>query len=185
MSTELPLHGLMAQFDDPEALIEAVRRTAQAGYRRYDAFTPFPLLELKELIPSRASVLPLIALAAGIGGGLAQYLLQYWLNVVDYPLNIGGRPLHSWPTFLPATITVAIIWSAAGALIGSLVLSRLPRLHHPVFEIPEFLRASDDRFFLCIFADDPQFTADRVREFLQSLRPLQVHEVPDTLEAPA
>jgi hypothetical protein len=118
-----------------------------------------------------------IAIAAGIFGAALQYFAQLWMNAIDYPLNVGGRPLHSWPAFIPPTIIMAILWASAAALIGMLVLCRLPRLHHPLFAVPGFERASSDRFFLCIEAADPRFDAEATRSFLDELGPQSVQEV--------
>lgn len=172
------LHGVVAEFESAEALAAAVTEARQAGYTRLDAFSPFPLRDVAETLGYRTSIIPWIAAAAGLVGAASQYYAQYWMNAVDYPLNVGGRPLHSWPTFLPSTIIVAILWAGAATLIGLLLILRLPRLHHPIFAMPGFERASEDRFFLCILADDPRFDASGAIQFLRELRPSAVHEVP-------
>ncbi len=171
-------YGIMAEFRTPEALIEAVRAAKRAGYTKLDAFTPFPLSDLAGELGVRTSVIPWIALVAGLVGAAIQYGSQYWMNVVDYPLNVGGRPLDSWPAFIPASLIVAILWAGAATLIGLLLILRLPRLHHPVFAVPGFERASEDRFFLCIMQDDPVFDSATVHEFFGALSPLAVREVP-------
>jgi hypothetical protein len=171
-------YGIMAEFRTPEALIEAVRAAKRAGYTKLDAFTPFPLSDLAGELGVRTSVIPWIALVAGLVGAAIQYGSQYWMNVVDYPLNVGGRPLDSWPAFIPASLIVAILWAGAATLIGLLLILRLPRLHHPVFAVPGFERASEDRFFLCIMQDDPVFDSATVHEFFGVLSPLAVREVP-------
>ena len=165
--------GLLAEFESPERLVEAVRRAREAGYSRLDAYSPFPVEGLAELLGYRRGfVLPLIALAAAVVGGAIGYGTQYYLNAVDYPLNVGGRPLHSWPAFLPAAIVVCILWATVASVIVMLALNRLPELYHPVFNVPAFERASDDRFFLCIRADDPAFVdGERTLRFLEGLRP--------------
>lgn len=172
------LYGVIAEFDRPDALIHAVKATRQAGFTRLDAFGPFPLPEVAQALGTRTAVIPWIALAAGLVGAAVQYGAQYWMNAVDYPLNVGGRPLHSWPTFIPASVIVAILWAGAATMFGLLLILRLPRLHHPVFEVPGFARASEDRFFLCILGDDPHFEAERARTFLKTFDPLAVNEVP-------
>ena len=171
-------YGIMAEFQTPETLMEAVRAAKHAGYTRLDAFSPFPLPELARELRIRTTAIPWIALIAGLVGGGLQYGSQYWMNAVDYPLNVGGRPLHSWPAFIPASLIVAILWAGAATLIGLLLILRLPRLHHPVFAVPGFERASEDRFFLCIMQDDPIFDNASVREFFGVLSPMAVHEVP-------
>jgi hypothetical protein len=171
-------YGIMAEFKNPEALIEAVRMAKRTGYTKLDAFSPFPLPDLARELGVRTSVIPWIAFVAGLIGAAIQYGSQYWMNAVDYPLNVGGRPLDSWPAFIPASLIVAILWAGAATLIGLLLILRLPRLHHPVFAVPEFERASEDRFFLCIMQNDPMFDSVTVREFLGALSPLAVQEVP-------
>lgn len=171
-------YGIMAEFKTPEALMEAVRAAKRAGYTRLDAFSPFPLSDLAKELGVRTSVIPWIALIAGLTGGIIQYASQYWMNAIDYPLNVGGRPLNSWPAFIPASLIVAILWAGAATLISLLMILRLPRLHHPVFAVPGFERASEDRFFLCILQDDPEFDSTAIREFLGALSPLAVREVP-------
>ena len=172
------LYGVMAEFERPEALIRSVKAAREAGYTRLEAFGPFPIPEVAKALGVRTGALLWIALAAGIAGAAAQYGSQYWMNAVDYPLNVGGRPLHSWPTFLPATVIVAILWAGAATILALLITLRLPRLHHPVFATPGFERASDDRFFLCILGDDPNFDAARAHAFLSELEPLAVREAP-------
>ncbi len=172
------LYGVIAEFDRADALIEGVNAARQAGYTRLDAFGPFPLREVADALGTRTGVLPWIALAAAIAGAAVQYGSQYWMNAIDYPLNVGGRPLHSWPTFIPATVIVAILWAGAATMLGLLLILRLPRLHHSVFETPGFRRATEDRFFLCILSEDPIFTAERAAAFLQGLQPLAVNEIP-------
>ncbi|MBJ6125708.1 DUF3341 domain-containing protein [Microvirga splendida] len=171
-------YGIMAEFKTPEALMEAVRAAKRAGYTRLDAFSPFPLSDLAKELGVRTSVIPWIALVAGLTGGVIQYASQYWMNAIDYPLNVGGRPLHSWPAFIPASLIVAILWAGAATLIGLLLILRLPRLHHPVFATPGFARASEDRFFLCILQDDPLYDDAAVHAFFGALSPLAVQEVP-------
>lgn len=171
-------YGIMAEFKTPETLMEAVRAARRAGYTRIDAFSPFPLTDLAKELGVRTNMIPWIAFAAGLIGGVIQYGSQYWMNAVDYPLNVGGRPLYSWPAFIPASLIVAILWAGAATLIGLLLILRLPRLHHPVFVFPGFERASEDRFFLCVLQDDPMFDAATVRTFFAALSPLAVQEVP-------
>ena len=172
------LHGVMAEFSAPEALVAAVSAAKDAGYTRLDAFSPFPLREVAERLGVRPSVIPWIAWMTGFVGAVIQYGSQYWMNAVDYPLNVGGRPLHSWPAFIPSTLIVAILWASAATLLSMLLIIRLPRLHHPVFAVPGFERASEDRFFLLILSEDPLFDAPLARAFLQALAPVAVQDVP-------
>ncbi len=171
------LHGVLAEFDRPEALAEAVEAARRAGYTRLDAFSPFPLRDVAQALGERPRALPWIAAIAGLIGAAVQYGSQVWLNAVDYPLNVGGRPLHSWPAFIPATVIVAILWAGAATILAFLIIARLPRLHHPVFSVPDFERASEDRFFLLISSQDPRF--EGARTFLKDLVPLAIHEVPE------
>lgn len=170
--------GLIAEFARAEELAGAVRAARADGYTRMDAFSPFPLREVNEILGNRASGLPYVAFAAAVLGGTVQYLSQYWMNVVDYPINVGGRPLHSWPAFVPSTLIVAILWAGVATFVIMLVSMRLPRLHHPVFAVPAFERTSQDRFFLWIMADDPRFDPDRTGRFLATLGSRAVREVP-------
>lgn len=172
------LHGIIAEFETPEALKEAVVQAKRAGFTKLDAYGPFPLTEVADELGVRTTAIPWIALVAGLIGGSIQYASQYWMNAVDYPLNVGGRPLNSWPAFIPASVIVAILWAAAATLISLLVILRFPRLHHPVFEVPEFRRASEDRFFLCILGEDPRFEEGSARDFLKGCSPCAIREVP-------
>jgi hypothetical protein len=174
-----PLYGLLAEFGDATGLLRAVRAARQAGYRRLDAYTPFPSEEIAEALGAHDRRLPLLVLLGGVAGGLGGYLLQYWTSVVAYPINIGGRPLHSWPAFVPVTFECTILGAALMAVLGMLALNGLPRPHHPVFNVPRFALSSKDRFFLCIEARDPRFDRQGTRQFLQELAPFEVTEVAD------
>ena len=178
------IHGVMAEFGSDERLVAALKAARAAGWRRMDAFAPFPVAEAAELLGSRGNRVAWIAITAGLLGAGIAYGTQWWLSVHDYPINVGGRPLHAWPAFLPATTIVAILWAAAASLIGMLVLNRLPRLSHPVFAAPGFARASEDRFFLLMQSDDPRFGAAAATRFLESLQPLRVVEVPGQVPTP-
>ena len=170
------LYGLIAEFDNPDDLLDAVRRGYAEGYRRMDAFSPFPVPQLAEALRRRPKPLPFVVLAGGVLGGLAGFLLQYWYSVVDLPLNVGGRPLNSWPAFVPITFECAVLGAALAAVSGMLVLNGL-RLYHPVFNAPRFSLASRDRFFFFIAADDPRFDHERVARFMATLHPCEVMEV--------
>lgn len=173
------LYALLADFDTPEALVVAAERAFAAGYRRMDAFSPFPVEGLSEALGQRPSRVPAIVLIAGILGGAGGYLMQYWMNAFDYALNIGGRPPHSWPAFIPVTFEMTVLIAAVVGVIGMFALNRLPMPYHPVFNAPHFDRATHDRFFLAIEADDPQFDREKTAAFLASLGAIQVAEAPE------
>ena len=172
------LYGLIAEFRTPEAIAQAVEAACRAGYTRLDAYSPFPLRDVAHRLGARTTAIPWIAFIAGVTGAVVQYGSQYWMNAVDYPLNVGGRPLHSWPAFIPASLIVAILWAGLATLLGLLLILRLPRLHHPVFAVPGFERASEDRFFLLIASEDPCFEAEGAHRFLEGLGARAVREVP-------
>jgi hypothetical protein len=177
MSGAGALHGLLAEFMRPDDLLAATRRAYTAGYRRMDAYTPFPVEELAEALGSRRTWVPAIVLAGGIAGGAGGFAMQYYATVIDYPLNVGGRPLNSWPAYIPITFELTILAAAVAALLGMLALNRLPQPYHPVFNVPEFARASQDRFFLCIEATDPLFDRAGTAHFLDSLGAREVRDV--------
>jgi hypothetical protein len=171
------LYGLMAEFATPEALVEAARRAYEEGYRRMDAYSPFPVDGLAEAIGFRRNMLPLIVLIGGLIGAAGGFYLQYYVSVVDYPLNIGGRPLNSWPAFIPVTFEMTILAAALSAVLGLLGLNRLPMPYHPVFNVERFELATRNRFFLCIEAVDPKFDYEGTRRFLENVGPQGVYEV--------
>ena len=172
-----PLWGLMAEFEGPTEVVEAARKVREDGYRRVDAYSPYPIEELAEALGHHHSWLPLLVLLGGITGCLSGYLLQYWTSAVAYPLNIGGRPIHSWPAFIVPTFEMTILFAAGTAVLGMLALNGLPEPYHPVFNVPTFARATKDRFFIVIEARDPRFDIDRTWSFLLSLQPRSVSEV--------
>jgi Protein of unknown function (DUF3341) len=171
------LYGLMAEFDSPGDLLEAAHRAYEEGYRRMDAYSPFPVHGLAEAIGFHRTRLPLLVLLGGMAGGIGGYCLQYWISVIDYPLNVGGRPLHSWPAFVPVTFELIILVAALAAVLGMLALNGLPMPYHPVFNVPAFELATRNRFFLCIEASDPKFDRQETRRYLESLKPGGVFEV--------
>lgn len=171
------IHGLMAEFDSPTALVSAARAARAGGYRKLDAYSPFPIEELTHALHLGKNLLPLIVLGGGIAGGLSGYLLQYWVTVWYYPINIGGRPLHSWPSYIVITFEMTILFAALAAVFGLLALCKLPMPYHPAFNAPRFALASRNRFFLCIESDDPLFDRERTSKFLESLEPKEVSEV--------
>ncbi len=172
-----PVHGLMAEFDNPTALVAAARAARGKGYRKLDAYSPFPIEELSGALDLHHNKLPLIVLAGGIVGGIAGYLLQYFVTVLYYPINVGGRPLHSWPAYIVITFETTILFAALAAVLGLMGLCGLPQPYHPVFNVPRFALASRNRFFLCIEAADPLFDAVGTAGFLRTLEPREVSEV--------
>ena len=171
-------YGLLAEFETAEALLETARQARTDGYRELEAFTPFSVDGLAEALALPRSRVPLFALVGGVLGGAGTFFMQWYSAVVDFPINSGGRPLNSWPAFIPATFELAVLGAALAAFGGMLFLSGLPRLRHPLFEVAEFHLASRNRFFLCVRAQDPHFQSARTRMWLESQRPVRVVEVP-------
>lgn len=171
------LHGLMAEFETTTALVEAASRARGEGYTNLDAYSPMPIPELDEALNLGRTKVPLLTLIGGVIGGAAGYSLQWWASTTAYPLNIGGRPLHSWPHFIPVTFELTVLGAALMAFGGMWALNGLPRPYHPVFNVPAFARASRDRFFLCIEATDPKFDRVATGRFLGGLNPVGVSDV--------
>ena len=176
---EKPVYGLMAEFEEHEQLLEAAKHAHGAGYRKMDAYSPFPVEGLAEALGHEYTPVPLITLLGGVVGGLGGYFMEWYAMARLYPINVGGRPHNSWPNFIPVTFELTVLIASLSAFLAVLVLNRLPQPHHPVFNVPEFQRASIDRFFLCIEAEDPKFERAGTWRFLDSLRPLEVTEVPE------
>jgi hypothetical protein len=177
VNKEAPLYGLIAEFENPEELMHAVRRARAAGYRKMDAYTPFPVEHLAEELGFRYTALPLVVLIGGLVGCAGGFFLQYWIAAIDYPLNIGGRPLNSWPAFIPVTFELTILVAALSAVLGMLALNGLPMPYHPLFNNPRFALASRNRFFLCIEAGDKKFNREATAKFLSETNPKGVSEV--------
>jgi Protein of unknown function (DUF3341) len=172
------LYGVMAEFASPEALLDAARRAREAGYARVEAYSPFPVEGLAQATGFRRNWVPLIVLLGGLAGGFGGYLMQWYSAVVSYPLNSGGKPLHSWPEFIPVTFELTVLVAALAGVVGMLALNGLPKLYHPVFNVREFDLASRNRFFLCLRSSEPKFTPESARDFLRALKPLGVWDVP-------
>ena len=178
-SRHQPVYGLMAEFEDPNQLVAAAHRAREAGYRRMDAYSPLPIEELHEAIGFHDTKLPLIVLIGGLIGCVSGYLLQFWVSTMAYPVNVGGKPLHSWPAFIPVTFECTILGAALSAVFGMLALNGLPQPYHPVFNVARFALASRNRFFLCIEARDKKFELAETRRFLETLEPREVTVVAD------
>jgi hypothetical protein len=178
MRPRTPIYGLLAEFVTPEQILDATRRAREAGYRTMDAYTPYPVEGLADELGLRRTRVPFVVLVAGLVGAAAGFFMQYWSMAVDYPLNVGGRPFNSWPAFIPITFEVMVLVASLAALFGMFFLNGLPQPYHPVFNVPRFARASQDRFFLCIEATDPQFEREATRQFLAGLGSTDVWEVP-------
>jgi Alternative complex III, ActD subunit len=172
-----PIYGLMAEFPSADALIAAAHQVHEAGFQKVDAYTPYPIEAVSEALDLPRSKVPLIVLIGGLLGGLGGYMLQYWSQVIRYPMNIGGRPVHSWPAFIVPTFECTILGASLAAVVGMILLNGLPLPYHPVFNVPRFALASRDRYFLVIEAVDPKFDPDATRSFLADLNASEVSEV--------
>lgn len=175
---DAPIYGLMAEFDNVNDVITAARRVYGAGYRKIDAYSPFPLEELSEAIGFHKNGVALVCLIGGLLGGSAAFMLQWWINTIAYPVNIGGRPLNSWPSFIIVTFEMTILFSGLSAVFGMLALNGLPMPYHPVFNVPQFESVTKDHFFIVIFSSDKNYDTAQTRRFLEGLGPISVAEVP-------
>jgi hypothetical protein len=171
------IHGLMAEFESPTALVAAANKTREAGYVDVDAYSPIPIEELHHAIGFKSTKLPLMVLIGGLLGGAGGFSLEYWVSAIAYPLNIGGKPLVSWPMFIPVTFECTILGAALTAVFGMFALNKLPQPYHPVFNVPRFAMASRNRFFLCIESTDQQFDIERTKAFLDTLGAYEVTTV--------
>lgn len=173
-----PIYGIMAEFATPEELVEATQAAYHRGYRKMDAFAPYPVEGLSEALHTERNwLLPLLVLGAGVSGAVFAFATQYFATVISYPMNVGGRPLNSWPMYIPITFELGVLFAAATAVIGMIVLNGLPQPYHAVFNVPEFQRASTSGFFLAIEARDPIFDASQTRRYLEGLGPINVSEI--------
>jgi hypothetical protein len=173
------IYGVIGEFEKPEQLVHAAAKIREAGYRYYESYSPFPVEGLPEAMGMKRNLVPLITLIGGLCGGLGGFGFQYWVNVYSYPLNIAGRPLNSWPAFIPVTFELTILCASLSAVFGMLALNKLPQPHHPIFNANRFSHASQDRFFVCIQARDKKFDLADTARFLQGLAAQHVSEVHD------
>jgi len=184
--TRQTLYGVLGEFDSPKTLIAAANKVREAGYTHFDAFAPFPVPGLSEacglhlgLKGWKHNLVPLLTLLGGLGGGLGGFFFQYWVNVYSYPQNIAGRPLNSWPAFIPVTFELTVLGASTVAVLGMLALNKLPQPHCPLFTVPRFKRATNDAFFVCIEAGDKKFDLAGATKFLESIGGKFVTEVRD------
>jgi hypothetical protein len=177
ISQEDLFHGTIAEFTDPDEILVAARKVRDAGYTHIDAYTPFPVHGLDEAIGFEDTRIKWIIGLAGVIGFATGMGLQSYVNLVDYPMNVGGRPNFSWPSFIPVAYECTILFAGLSAFFGALALNGLPRPNHPIFNAPNFDRASQDSFFLCVEGTDPQFDKAEVKRLLNGLNPVQVAEV--------
>jgi len=175
------LYGLLGEFDSPKQLMDAAKKVREAGYKHIDAFVPFPVEGLSHALGlgRKHDLVPLLTLAGGLGGGLTGFFFQLWVSMSAYPMNIAGRPLNSWPAFIPVTFELTVLGASTFAVFGMLALNKLPQPHHPLFNVERFKRASNDAFFLCIESHDPKFQLEETARFLQSISAQHVTEVRD------
>ena len=173
-----PIYGIMGEFHTPTEVVVAARRAYSAGYRKMDAYSPFPVEGLSEAIGFHTDRVALVCLIGGLLGLVTAYVLQYWINVISFPINVAGRPFHSWPSFIVVTFEMTVLFGGLSAFFGCLAMNGLPMPYHPVFNVEQFAFASRDRFFLCIESSDPMFDVADTRAFLESLEAHSVVEVP-------
>jgi hypothetical protein len=172
-----PIYGILAEFHSPHEVVEAAKKVHEAGYRKVDGYSPYPIEELSEALEFHHSPLPKLVLTGGILGLLGGFGLEYWASVIEYPHNIGGRPFFSWPAFIVPAYETTILFAAGTAVLGMLALNGLPEPYHPVFNVPGFALATRDKFFICIEATDPKFDRVETRKFFESIGASEVSEV--------
>jgi hypothetical protein len=172
------IYGLMAEFETPTELVNACKAAYAEGYRDMDAYSPFPIEEASEAIGFHKTAVPLVTLVGGLLGGLSGFALQYWINVIAYPLNIGGKPYDSWPAFIVPTFEMTILFAGIIGMFGMFALNGLPQPYHPVFNVDRFSNVTRNRFFLCLEATDPKFDLTGTHQFMERMKPLSISEVP-------
>ncbi len=177
VENENPLHGVMAEFDSVQALVDASRQAAGAGYTAMEAYSPIPIEELNDIIHKKRTRLSRIVLMAGIAGMSTGFLMQWWMSAVNYPMNVGGRPYATWTAFVVPSYELTILFSALAAAIGMFALNGLPQPYHPVFNVPRFSMASSDKFFLVIESTDPRFDRADTSRFLEGQGAKGVYDV--------
>ncbi|MGC1619931.1 MAG: DUF3341 domain-containing protein [Candidatus Acidiferrum sp.] len=180
MESRQRIYGVVGEFETPRKLIEAADKAREAGYKNMDAYTPFPVEGLSEALGFKRTLVPLVTLIGGLLGGLSAFGFQYWVSVISYPENIGGRSLNSWPAFIPVTFELTVLGASLCAVFGMLAMNKLPQPHHPLFNLDRFQKhASADRFFLCLQANDPKFSVTEASRFLKGIDAQHVSEVDD------
>lgn len=177
VSETQPLHGVMAEFTTPDEYVQALRKVRAAGYTKFDGYSPMPIHEAFEAMGLEGNPVPLMVLIGGILGGVGGLALATWVSMIAYPVNIGGRPLFSWPAFIPPVFETTVLLASLTAVFGMIAMNGLPLLYHPVWNVPAFARASADRFFVCIEATDPKFEVGATKSFLAGLGSHEVSEV--------
>jgi hypothetical protein len=173
-----PIYGLMAEFESSTELVHATESAYAAGYRKMDAYSPFPIEEASEALGFHKTRIPLIVLIGGLLGGSGAYALQYWINCISYPLNVGGRPWHSWTAFIIPTFEMTVLFGGLAGVFGMFALNGLPMPHHPVFNVDRFSAVTRDKFFLVVEAADSKFDLVNTTQFMESLKPISISEVP-------
>lgn len=165
---ESHLYGTVAEFDDPTTFVEAAKQVRQRGYRNFDAYSPYPIKDLFKIVPGRNPIAPIV-FVAGVTGAATAWGMQYYIAAIDYPINVGGRPLYSWPAFIPILFELTVLFAALGAFFGTLAVCGFPRLNFPLFNLQEFAKTSSSRFFLCVESRDPIYNEYETPEFLSEL----------------